>query len=115
MKDQEDAPAFVEKASDVEDKCCGGQCCCQEGSTDDLCEQSSDLQEELLEEQFFLMYHLHMQPSEIDALPVYRRKWIISRFIHQKQSEKELMEQLRRGPGAISPDFLREIERSKNG
>ena len=47
------------------------------------------------EEKFFLMYHMNMQPSETDRLHPDRRKWIISRFMHQRQMEKEVMDQMR--------------------
>ena len=101
----EDKPAFVEKAG-----CCGGHSCKEQTiETGEI----TDLQEELLEEQFFLMYHLHIQPSEIDTMPVFTRKWLIQRFIHQKKVEKEIMEQMRHG--SISTDFLKEIEKSRNG
>jgi len=100
----EDKPAFVEKAGE----CCGGHCNAQVETG-----EITDLQEEILEEQFFLMYHLHIQPSEIDAMPPFTRKWLIQRFIHQKKVEKEIMDQMRRG--VVSQDFLKEIERTKNG
>ena len=78
-----------------------------------------DLHEEVMEEYFFLMYHLHMQYSEIDALPVFKRKWIIERFVQQKKMEKEVMDQMRRGVGpgmgGIPSDFLKELERTRNG
>jgi len=77
-------------------------------------EEPADLQEELLEEEFFLIYHLHMQPSEVTALEPDKRRWLISRFIHQKKCEKELMDHMRRG-SVLTPDFLQEIERTKNG
>lgn len=105
-KESEDKPAFIEKTG-----------CCQDVAVHSCAietGESLDLQEELLEESFFLMYHLHLQPSEIDAMPVFNRKWIVQRFIHQKKVEKEIMEQMRRGSG-IPPEFLKEIERTKNG
>lgn len=47
------------------------------------------------EEKFFLMYHMNMQPSEVDRLDPDRRKWILQRFIAQRQMEKEVMDQMR--------------------
>ena len=47
------------------------------------------------EEKFFLMYHCNWAPSEVDALSEDRRRWIISRFIGQKNMEKEAMQQMR--------------------
>ena len=44
------------------------------------------------EECFFLMYHLNFQPSEVERLSDDYRKWVIARFIGQKQMEKEMME-----------------------
>jgi|694.fasta_scaffold22898_3 hypothetical protein len=47
------------------------------------------------EEKFFLMYHMGMQPSEVDSLTEERRKWILARFIHQKNMERETIERQR--------------------
>jgi hypothetical protein len=47
------------------------------------------------EEKFFLMYHMNMQPSEVDRLDPDRRKWILHRYIGQRQMEKEVMDQMR--------------------
>ena len=47
------------------------------------------------EEKFFLMYHLNWPPSEVDALTEERRKWLIARFVGQKQMEREAMQQMR--------------------
>lgn len=47
------------------------------------------------EEKFILMYHMHMQPSEVDALDIERRRWLIGRFIGQKNMEREQMMQAR--------------------
>ena len=44
------------------------------------------------EESFFLIYHLHMAPSEAAALNKDYRKWLIARFIMQKQAEREMVE-----------------------
>jgi len=65
--------------------------------------QKSDSQSEELnynateddEEKFFLMYHMNFQPSEVDKLSNDYRKWIIARFVAQKNLEREAMERHR--------------------
>jgi hypothetical protein len=47
------------------------------------------------EEKFFLMYHMNLQPSEVDNLDPERRKWIMARFMAQKSMEREAMERHR--------------------
>lgn len=47
------------------------------------------------EEVFFLMYHLHLQPSEIEKFSDDYRKWIIARFVAQKGLEREALERHR--------------------
>lgn len=44
------------------------------------------------EERFFLMYHLNFQPSEVEKLSPPYRKWLIMRFIAQKNLEQEAMQ-----------------------
>lgn len=46
------------------------------------------------EEKFFLMYHLNWSPDDVDGLTEDRRKWILARFIGQKQMERETMQQM---------------------
>lgn len=46
------------------------------------------------EEKFFLMYNLNWSPSEVDSLSEDRRKWIIARFVGQRQMEREAMQQM---------------------
>lgn len=41
------------------------------------------------EECFFLLYHLKVQPSEAKALDPEQRKWMIARFMAQKEMEQE--------------------------
>jgi hypothetical protein len=43
------------------------------------------------EEEFFLMYNLGWPPSEVRTLDDDYRKWLIARYMHQKQAEKEMM------------------------
>jgi hypothetical protein len=47
------------------------------------------------EERFFLMYHLNFQPSEVEALKPEYRKWLIMRFVAQKNLEQEAMQRQR--------------------
>lgn len=44
------------------------------------------------EEKFFLMYHMDFQPSEVEKLNPDYRKWLIARFVAQKNMEREAME-----------------------
>lgn len=45
------------------------------------------------EEKFMLMYFLHVQPSEIDfdLKDEERRRWVLGRFMMQKQMEQQAM------------------------
>jgi hypothetical protein len=47
------------------------------------------------EECFFLMYHMGMAPSEAYALKDDHRRWLMARFIGQKQMEREMVERNR--------------------
>lgn len=49
--------------------------------------------EEKDEECFFLMYHLHMQPSEAYNLKEDHRQWLVARYMGQKSMEREAMQQ----------------------
>lgn len=44
------------------------------------------------EQQFFLMYHMNVQPSEAQALDDDYREWLVHRFIAQKNMEREAMQ-----------------------
>lgn len=44
---------------------------------------------DLDEECFFLLYHLSVQPSEAKNLDTEQRKWMIARFMAQKEMEQE--------------------------
>jgi hypothetical protein len=44
---------------------------------------------DLDEECFFLLYHLSVQPSEARNLEAEQRKWMIARFMAQKEMEQE--------------------------
>lgn len=54
------------------------------------------LWENLMEEKFFFIYHLRMHPWLSMCMPVNERKWMIERFIQQKERENEAMEAARR-------------------
>ena len=47
---------------------------------------------EVDEENFFLMYNMNFQPSEVEKLDPNYRKWTIARFVAQKRMESEYME-----------------------
>jgi hypothetical protein len=55
------------------------------------------LWETLMEELFFFQYHMHMSKRDCMTLPVHERKWIIQRFIRQKQRESEAIEKAKKG------------------
>jgi hypothetical protein len=50
----------------------------------------------LAEEIFFFQYHLNLAMSGSMSLPINLRKWMIERFIEQKEKENEAMEASRR-------------------
>jgi len=49
-----------------------------------------------MEEQFFFQYHLHMDAGSSMTMPINERKWMIQRFIQQKERENQAMEAARR-------------------
>lgn len=50
----------------------------------------------LAEEIFFFQYHLHLDMLGSMRLPINMRKWMIERFVEQKEKENEAMEATRR-------------------
>lgn len=77
---------------------------------DDGAEQVNYNPTEYDEQEFFLMYHLKLNPSEIAAMDEEKRKWVIGRFMIQKQMEQKAMEEHRRMAGimqGIDPSKLR--------
>lgn len=50
----------------------------------------------LAEEIFFFQYHLHLDMEKTMRLPLILRRWMIDRFIEQKESENAAMESARR-------------------
>lgn len=49
-----------------------------------------------MEEIFFFQYHLHMSRRDCMTMLIHERKWMIERFIMQKNRENEAMEAARR-------------------
>lgn len=49
-----------------------------------------------MEEVFFFQYHLHMDKYTCMSYDITERKWMIERFIQQKNKENEQMESERR-------------------
>jgi hypothetical protein len=50
----------------------------------------------LMEEIFFFMYHFHLDRKSSLTLPINERKWLIERFIMQKEKENEAIELAKR-------------------
>jgi hypothetical protein len=59
-------------------------------------ESISIFHKNILEEQFVLMYHLNQGYSDISKMNVYERKWIIDRFIKQREQEDEAINNSKR-------------------
>lgn len=49
-----------------------------------------------MEELFFFMYHMRQSRSNFMSLPINERKWLIERFIKQKEKENEAIEAARK-------------------
>ena len=45
-----------------------------------------------MEEQFFFTYHLRRSREEFLDYPINERKWIIARFLEQKEREEKYIE-----------------------
>lgn len=56
----------------------------------------------LYEEIFFFQYHMHLPMSGSMSLPIPLRRWLIERFIEQKEKENQAMEAARRKSQAQS-------------
>lgn len=56
----------------------------------------------MLEEQFFFMYHLRQGLHSSMSMPINTRKWMIDRYVQQKEQENEAMESQRRKAQAAS-------------
>ena len=55
--------------------------------------------ENLMEEKFFFLYHLRMVPDLSMDLPINERKWMIERFIKQKEQENDAIEAAKKKGG----------------
>jgi hypothetical protein len=49
-----------------------------------------------MEEVFFFEYYLHESRSNSLKIPVYERKWLITRFFEQKERENQEMDRAKR-------------------
>lgn len=49
-----------------------------------------------MEDVFFLEYHLHQQRTTILQMPINERKWMVERFVQQRNRENEQVEASRR-------------------
>jgi len=50
----------------------------------------------LAEEIFFFQYHMHLDMEKVMKYPLVLRRWMIDRFIEQKEGENAAMESARR-------------------
>ena len=50
---------------------------------------SLEMWEYLMEEQFFFKYHLKCSREEFRSYPINERKWMIARFVNQKEKRKK--------------------------
>lgn len=50
----------------------------------------------LNEEIFFFLYHMSIPEENSMSIPIYRRKWLIRRFVDQKRKENEEMERAKK-------------------
>jgi hypothetical protein len=49
-----------------------------------------------MEELFFFMYHMRQSRDNFMTLPINERKWLIDKFIKQKEKENEAIEAAKR-------------------
>lgn len=49
-----------------------------------------------MEELFFFMYHMRQSRDNFMSLPINERKWLIERFIKQKEKENQAIEAAKR-------------------
>lgn len=68
----------------------------------------------LFEEEFNLMYHLRQGYKDIQKMVVFERKWLIDRFIEQKQKEQEAMKGSNKAsaPQGMSPAMRKKMKSS---
>ena len=53
-----------------------------------------------MEEKFFFLYHMRLPPDFSMGMYINERKWMIERFILQKEKENEAMEAAKRKAAA---------------
>lgn len=49
-----------------------------------------------MEELFFFQYHMRMSKRDCMSLPIHERKWLIQRFVTQKQREADAIEKAKK-------------------
>lgn len=49
-----------------------------------------------MEELFLFHYHMHMSRADALSMPVFERKWVLNRFVEQKEKENEAMDKARK-------------------
>ena len=49
-----------------------------------------------MEETFFFMYHFRRSRKDVMGMPINERKWLIERYIQQKERENEALESAKR-------------------
>jgi len=54
------------------------------------------LWESIAEDIFFFQYHMHQSTKDCLSLPIDLRRWLIDRFVRQKEKENEQIEAERR-------------------
>ena len=50
-----------------------------------------------MDEAFFFLYHLHVSRHDFLQYPINERKYMISKFIEQKEKENEYIEKAKKG------------------
>ena len=48
------------------------------------------------ESKFIFAYHMGIAPSEVDRWPIWVRKWMVERFVDQKQKENDAIKREQR-------------------
>lgn len=49
-----------------------------------------------MDEIFFFMYHMHQTKEQVMSLPIVERRYIIDKFVQQKNLEKEEIDKAKR-------------------
>ena len=52
-----------------------------------------------MDEQFFFLYHLHVVRDDFYRYPINERRYLIAKFIQQKEKEHEYIEKAKKGKG----------------